>query len=94
MTNLFSTLGYVFKPSKEKEAPKIMPLKASTYKAFQKMNKEFSLLLFIQTVRVISKRPYVTDGSITRELRYLRADPECGVNYKVIDRKKAIYKKC
>ena len=65
----------------------------ATRNAFHKLNNEFSVLNLIDLVRRSTKRPRLTDGTITRRLRELRADDTSSINYIVVDNKKAIYKK-
>jgi len=70
-----------------------MTVREATYKAFNQMNAEFSVLELIRLVRIITTRPALTDGSILRRLRELRADPNEDLNYIVVDNKKATYQK-
>lgn len=48
-------------------------------------------IILIAKVRAITNRPALNDGSIFRELRYLRADGK--LNYKVKSRELSIYEK-
>lgn len=65
----------------------------ATEKAYNNLPEVFKLLNLIKLVRFYTKRPYLTDGTITRRLRELRADINKEINYRVIDNKKSIYKK-
>ena len=70
---------------------KAMTIREAAKIAFDSMSDEFNLIDLIPKAREVRGTPYLTDGSITRELRYLRSD--CEINYEVIDRHKARYKK-
>ena len=73
------------------ETKKKKTVRSATYDAFNLLGNEFPLLELIRWTRTFIERPYLTDGTITRRLRELRADHL--INYKVIDTVKAIYKK-
>jgi len=49
-------------------------------------------IILIAKVRVMTNRPALNDGTIFRELRYLRADGK--LNYRVKSREISIYEKC
>jgi len=68
-----------------------MTIREAVKEAFDKMPVEFSIIKFIDLVRIIRKSPYLTDGSITRRLRELRSDES--INYKVVNTQKAKYQK-
>lgn len=70
-----------------------MTVLKATEKAFNILPDTFKLLDLIDLVRIYTERPALTDGTITRRLRELRADPESEVNYRVIDTHRAIYEK-
>lgn len=69
----------------------VCSVRESTEMAFKNMSDEFCVLKLIEQVRYITNRPVLTDGSILRRLRELRADNE--LNYRCIDSEKSIYKK-
>lgn len=60
-------------------------------KVFPNLPETFSIWDLVTLTRQRSGRPFVTDGTVTRQLRRLR---ERGViNYEIKNRNKAIYKK-
>ncbi len=70
-----------------------MTVREAVRRSFNELPKVFHLLDLIKETRVKTERPMLTDGTITRRLRELRADQESIVNYEVIDNHKAIYRK-
>lgn len=70
-----------------------MTVKTAVHEIFKSLPKEFYILELIRLVRRKLDRPLLTDGTITRQLRLLRGDVGNDVNYRVIDRHRAIYEK-
>jgi len=68
-----------------------MTVEKAVYLSYNKLNQKFSVLDLIKMTREEIGRPHLTDGTITRKLRKLRIDGN--INYKVIDNRKALYKK-
>lgn len=67
-------------------------IKEGTLLAFNAQPKTFHGVTFIIDVRIIIGRPMCPDGSIFRELRYLRDDDKV-INYRCKDREISLYEK-
>lgn len=75
---------------KEPKEKKITVLEAVLI-AFTKMGKEFSVVSLVDEVRLITERPMLMDGTITKELRNARKDGL--IDYEIVNQVKAIYRK-
>ena len=68
-------------------------VKEAVLDAYKKMPKNFNGIELIKTTRKILHRASVYDGTIMRELRYLRDNPNCTINYIVVDIHNSKYQK-
>jgi hypothetical protein len=68
-----------------------MTVKRACEIAFRQMRKVYSVIVFCESVRMLTGRPYLMDGTILRRLRELRGESVC--LYRVIDPDKGKYLK-
>lgn len=74
-------------PVKEKK----ITVAEATLIAFTRMGQEFHVINLVAEVRLITERPALMDGTVTRALRDAKQSGQ--IDYDVIDQKKGIYKK-
>lgn len=68
-----------------------MTVKQAIRKAYDNMPEEFHVLALCRSVRDVTGRQYVMDGTITRLLRDLRS--EKALDYEIKDKMMGVYKK-
>lgn len=70
----------------------IITVKEATKLAYRKMDPKFCSIHLCQSVRMLTGRAFLMDGTILRRLREIRNE-DIEYNYKVIDSERSIYLK-
>ena len=71
----------------------LITVKDATRMAFSSMDDTFPSIRLCQSVRNLTGRAYLMDGTVLRRLRELRDKEPEKVNYRIFDYEKSIYKK-
>ena len=71
----------------------IYSVREATEMAFEKMDEKFYSISLCQSVREITARPFLMDGSILRRLREAREEFPEKFGYKCVDNESGIYQK-
>jgi len=71
----------------------IYSVREATEMAFEKMDEKFYSIRLCQSVREITARPLLMDGSILRRLREAREEFPEKFGYKCVDNESGIYQK-